>query len=173
MTNRLIQKAIQGDPDAFTELMQSHMQAMYRVARSILRSDEDAADAIQETILCCWRKLDQLKEHKYFKTWMTRILINECNNLLKSRKKYVLDDSFYETPSSSGDFENIEWKETLKALDEKYRLVMILYYMEGFKTSEISRMLEMPEATVRTRLARGRKLLLAIYQTGGERKAVL
>lgn len=161
-----IQRARTGDPDAFTELMKSQMQTMYKVARSILQSDEDVADAIQETILTCWEKLDQLRENRYFKTWMMRILINKCNDLLKNKSEYLLDDRFYEIASPARDFDNIEWKETLKSLDEKYRLVIILYYIEGFKTSEISQILELPESTVRTRLARGREKMSAIYQIG-------
>lgn len=165
---RLLKKAREGDPDAFTELMQSHMQTMYKVARSILRSDEDAADAIQDTILCCWEKLSQLKEDRYFKTWMTRILINNCNDLLKTRDEYLLDDRFYEAAVPFREFDNIEWKETLKSLDEKYRLTIMLYYIEGFKTSEISRILDIPESTVRTRLARGREKMSDIYHIGKE-----
>ena len=77
-TEHLVEKARQKDPDAFTELMQLHLKDMYRTALAILRNDEDAADAIQDTILACWEKLGALKKTQYFKTWMTRILINHC-----------------------------------------------------------------------------------------------
>lgn len=62
------------------------------------------------------------------------------------------------------EFENIEWKETLDALPEKYRLVMMLYYVEGFKISEISQLLELPLGTVKSRLARGRECLTAAFE---------
>lgn len=158
-----IQKAKNGDPDAFTALMQSHMQSMYKVARSILKSDEDAADAIQETILICWEKLGQLKDDRYFKTWMTRILINKCNNLLRDRKLYVTQENLPEPSAFDHNFSNVEWKAAMNSLDEKYRLVIMLYYVEGFKTSEISQIMEIPESTVRTRLARGRERMAVIY----------
>ena len=61
----LIKRAKRGDADAFTELMQSQMQNMYRTARAILMNDEDSADAIQETILICWKKLKDLNYHKW------------------------------------------------------------------------------------------------------------
>jgi RNA polymerase sigma factor (sigma-70 family) len=64
----------------------------------------------------------------------------------------------------------VEWNEMLKLLDEKYRLVIMLYYVEGFKTSEISQILDMPEATVRTRLARGRDKLADMYEIRTERR---
>lgn len=162
--DNLIQKVKEGDPDAFTELMQKQMQSMYKVAKSILRSDEDVADAIQETILCCWEKLSQLKEIRYFKTWMTRILINECNDLLKTKHNFLSDDHLLDIAASDTGFDNIEWNEMLKSLDEKYRLVIMLYYVEGFKTKEISKILEIPESTVRTRLARGREKISVIYE---------
>ena len=73
-----------------------------------------------------------------------------------------------EISENDSGFVNAEWKEALNCLDEKYRLVLMLYYIEGFKTSEISQILEIPESTVRTRLARGRSLLSDTYQ--GERR---
>ena len=63
---RLISQARKGDPDAFTALMESQMQNMYKAARSVLCNDEDIADAISDTILVCWEKFSQLKEDRYF-----------------------------------------------------------------------------------------------------------
>ena len=83
----LIKRAQRRDADAFTELMQSQMQNMYKTAWAMLRNDEDAADAISDTILVCWEKLEQLKQAEFFRTWMTRILINQCNDILRQRKK--------------------------------------------------------------------------------------
>lgn len=76
--NELVNQAKKGDPDAFTELMRSQMQNMYKAARAILNRDEDVADAISDTILACWEHLGSLKQAGYFRTWMTRILINKC-----------------------------------------------------------------------------------------------
>lgn len=165
---KLIQAAKAGDADAFAKLMQLHMQSLYKVAKSILWSDEDIADVIQETIFGCWRSLKDLKETRYFKTWMTRILINKCKDHIRKEQAMFGDEALFGLSEKEDGFENVEWKETLKLLDEKYRLVMILYYIEGFKTKEISQIIEMPEATVRTRLARGRERLAAIYQEKGD-----
>ncbi len=157
--NSLVRKAKQGDPDAFTELMQSQMQNMYKAARSVLYNDEDVADAISETILACWEKIWQLKEEDYFRTWMTRILINKCNDILRKQRNIMLVEEIPEQLSYDRKYENVEWEEALESLDEKYRLIMMLYYVEGFKTGEIGDILSMPESTVRTRLARGRQRL--------------
>jgi RNA polymerase sigma factor (sigma-70 family) len=172
MLIQLVQKAKDGDADAFTQLMQMHMQSMYKVAKSILWSDEDAADAIQDTIFSCWRNLSSLKEAGYFKTWMIRILINKCKDYIRKSQPVFGDEELFGLSSNDAGIENAEWKETLRQLDEKYRLVLMLYYIEGFKTREISQMLDVPEATVRTRLARGRERLSGIYQKNGERSVL-
>ena len=116
---KYIEKAKKGDPDAFTILMQSHMQSMYKVARSILNSDEDVADAIQETILTCWEKLRQLQENRYFKTWMTRILINKCNDLIQEKRQFLLEETVPEVGARDEQFTNVEWKEMLNTLEMK------------------------------------------------------
>ena len=73
---QLVKRSIAGDADAFLELMEKNSLAMYKVARGILDNDEDAADAMQDTILTCFEKIHTLKNPEYFKTWMIRILIN-------------------------------------------------------------------------------------------------
>ena len=78
---QLVKRSISGDADAFLELMEKNSLAMYKVARGILDNDEDAADAMQDTILTCFEKIHTLKNPEYFKTWMIRILINECNKI--------------------------------------------------------------------------------------------
>ena len=161
---KLVNMAKRGDTEAFTQLMQSQMQNMYKTARSILSQDEDVADAISDTILACWEQLGSLKHDGYFRTWMTRILLNKCNDILRKRKQMVWMDEIPETPDVDVGFENSEWKEALNSLSENFRLVVMLYYIEGFKTSEISQILDIPEGTVRSRLARGREQLAGLFQ---------
>ena len=155
----LISQARNGDPDAFTALMESQMQNMYKAARSVLCNDEDIADAISDTILVCWEKLSQLKEARYFRTWMTRILINKCYEQIRKNKPVSVQDQVPDYGYWENKYENIEWTQTLDSLPQRYRLVMILYYVEGFKINEISKMLDMPKGTVKSRLARGREYL--------------
>ena len=77
--NLLIKKARGHDKAAFQQLMEEQMQSLYKVAKAILKNEEDVADAMQDTVLTCWEKIDTLKKDKYFKTWLIRILINHCN----------------------------------------------------------------------------------------------
>ena len=157
----LVKKAKKRDPDAFTELMQLYLKDMYRTALAILLNDEDAADAIGDTILACWEKIDTLKKAKYFKTWMTRILINNCFRIRKNAKiTGTLEE--YEEPVVYDEY-NLEFKEALASLDEKYRVVMTLFYSEGYRIDEIAEILKIPKSTVQTRLQRGREKLARGY----------
>ena len=172
---QLVRRAKKRDPDAFTELMQLHEKDMYRTASAILAQDADIADAIQETILTCWEKIDTLQKNRYFKTWMVRILINKCKDILRSGRRVVCVEEFteQETGSTVESEANLEWKEALQGLDEKYRLIVVLFYAEGLRTAEIGKLLQLPDSTVRTRLARGREQLARYYaetEEGGGRK---
>lgn len=172
---QLVRRSKKRNPDAFTELMQLHEKDMYRTASAILTRDADIADAIQETILTCWEKIDTLQKNRYFKTWMIRILINKCKDILRSERRMVCVEELPEREAESTvEAEaNLEWKEALRGLDEKYRLIVVLFYAEGLRTAEIGKLLQLPDSTVRTRLARGREQLAKYYaetEEGGGRK---
>lgn len=154
----LIKRAKNGDAEAFDLLMRPQLQRMYRIAISMLENEEDAADAIQETVLKCWQKVGQLKNEEYFQTWLTRILINQCKDILKAGKKYVLVEEMPEIEYEDR-YETDDWKAILNNLEEKYRVVMELYYVEGFSTKEIAKLLHIKEVNVRSRMSRGRKQL--------------
>ena len=162
--NNLIERAKQRDAEAFTQLMQSQMQNMYKTARSILSQDEDVADAISDTILACWEQFGSLKHDGYFRTWMTRILVNKCYDLIRANKTVAWEDYIPDPAYREQEYENIEWKQTLDSLSEKYRLIMMLYYVEGFKVSEISQILDLSEGTVKSRLSRGRDRLTEVFE---------
>ena len=140
MERNLIKRAKQGDKDAFLKLMNAQMQTMYKLAWTYLKNEDDVADIVQDTILTCFEKLPTLREEKYFKTWMMKIV------------------TFVER-----EYSNSEWNEMLGVLDEKYRTVLLLYYLENFNTRESSQILDMNESTVRIRLKRGRDKLIREY----------
>lgn len=158
----LIRKAKDRDPDAFTTLMQQQTKDMYRVAIAILMNDEDAADVIQETILDCWERIGTLRENRYFKTWLTRILINNCYDIRRKRENLAPMEEY--EPSAVEDSYNLELKEALAALDEIYRIPMLLHYGQGWKTKEIAELLHVSASTIQTRLARGREKLAVYYR---------
>ena len=105
-----IKRAKKGDIEAFINLMDINKTYMYKVAKSILNNNEDIADAIQETILSCYKNIEKLKEIKYFKTWMTRILINKCNDVIRANKNII----YIEQEKEEGYSENIEQSVSLR-----------------------------------------------------------
>ena len=147
----------------FIQLVESNKQSMYKIARSYLSNDEDIADAIQDAIESCWRNLDQLDKPAYFRTWMTRILIHKCIDIIRKNKREHPVSDFPEYGEVSRELDNSEFNELMNSLDEKYRTILLLYYGEGFKISEIAQLLDMEENTVKTRLSRGRSKFREIW----------
>ena len=151
----LVKKAKFGDSGAFAQLIRMNTQSMYKVAWAYLKNDEDVADAIQETILKCYEKLSTLKKDSYFKTWMIRILINNCNEMLRHKGRVFPTMEMEEGIFEESGYVDCEWKEILASLEEKYQVVM-----------EIAALLEISQNTVLTRLSRARKQLRAEYEGG-------
>lgn len=156
----LLQKARAGDGEAFIRLMEEHKTGMYKVARAYLSRDADVADAMQQTILDCFEKLDSLRSEAFFKTWLIRILINNCKDILRQNRRVQPVEPtsvlWEEMPQEETQGNLAEFLDTLNQLDERYRKVLVLYYVEELKIKEIARLLNCREATVSTWLRRGR-----------------
>ena len=86
---KLVKKAKKGDAEAFIALMEQNRQSMIRIAFAYLGNEEDVADAMQETILSAFEKLDTLRRAEYFRTWLIRILINQCIAMRRHRSRTV------------------------------------------------------------------------------------
>ena len=160
---RLVKQAQAGDKEAFIDLIEHCKQALYKTAIAMLKNDADAADAIQDTVLKCYENLRGLREPRFFKTWLTRILINQCKKIMKQRRNVV---SLYEHPElecEGADTSQGEFLELLNQLEEQYRIVLYLHYVEEFSVKEIGVILELNENTVKTRLSRGQIKLKKIY----------
>lgn len=160
----LVRRARAGDGRAFVELMEGQKSAMYKVARSYLHNDADAADAISEAVLACFEKLDTLRQPQYFRTWMVRILIRKCQDMLRERKRSVPLDEIAEAGREDPGHARVEFLALLDSLDEKYRTVLLLYYGEGFSVGEIAQAMGLKADTVKTRLKRARAGFKMIYE---------
>lgn len=149
-----------GDKEAFSSLIQENKRNLYRVAKGILHHEADVEDAIQMTILKAYENIGKLRVADYFKTWIIRILINECKSMLRKRYRTVyLDNTSQEIASFEDTYENLELQEALYSLKEKLRIVTVLFYYEDLSTKEIAKLLSIPEGTVRSRLSKARTLL--------------
>lgn len=141
------------------EVILASQETMYRVAKTLLRSDADCADAIQEAIVKAFSNLHTLRSDKYVKTWLVRIVINESNTILRKRQKLVsLED--YRLESLPEERETYsELYEAIRHLDEPARLAVTLYYLEGYSVRETADILETTENIVKKRLMRARQQL--------------
>ena len=160
----LLQRARQGDPEAFVLLIEGCRTDLYRVARGFFRSDEDAADAIQQTVLDCYEQLGRLKKLEYFKTWLIRILVNNCNDLLRAGRRYAPETELPETGAPDPGQADAEFRALLDSLDEPYRVVLLLYYGEGLRVREIGTALGLSDEAVKSRLRRGREQARRAYE---------
>lgn len=145
----------------FIESVLEAEQTLYNVSKTILSGDKDCEDAVQNAILKAYEKLDTLKDDKLFKTWIVRILINECYTLIRKNKKSVsIDINDYENIISSEEKEEYsELHSAIQKLPGKIKIAIVLYYVEGYSISEVTKILKIPSGTVKSRLSKGRKLL--------------
>ncbi len=145
------------DKQTFVALVDQRSQTMFRVARSILRNEEDCNDALQEGILKAWASRHKLRDEKFFTTWMTRIIINECHNVYRKQAKYALMAEVADDTHSGGP--NLDLHAALDKLPESLRLPVVLHYVEGYSAKEIASMLRVPVVTIRNRLYSARQKL--------------
>ena len=140
-----------------TLILNSERQ-LYSTAKTILINDQDCADAIQETIVKAFSKIGTLRNDKYAKTWLIRILINECYTLLRKSSKLVSLEGMSEMTEIEAD-QKTDYSDLYRAvnsLKEELRMPVILYYIEDFNIKEIAQILEITEGAVQKRLARAR-----------------
>ena len=155
--NRDVKKAIKGNRSSFEKLILTHKLIMYRVSRTILSRDEDCADAIQEAILKAFQNIHTLREPRYFKTWLIRILLNECYQLHRKRKNLISIDELLEPISQENGYEKIEIEQLLDVLPSEEKQLLKLFYIEDLSIHDLALILDMPENTVKTKLRRARE----------------
>ncbi len=172
----LIKRSLKGDQDAYTELIKSIDIELFRIANSQLNNIDDVNDAIQETIIHSYDKLHTLKNHSYFKTWIIRILINECNNIHRKRKKELglfnkISNSMDIVLSTENEIHakenDIDFDLLIKNLNYDERLILTLYYKNKYTPTEISNILDTSVNTVKSRLLRAKQKLQQLYNKGG------
>lgn len=161
---RLVRKAQQGDKKAFVALIENNQLALYRAAKAILHREEDVEDAVQETICKAFYKLSDLRQPKYFKTWLTRILINCCYDLLRQQKGLVPLEVLPEEGENPERETSLDVQRALQSLGENDRLVLTLFYLNDISVKDIAGMLSISEGAVKQRLSHGRKKFRAAYQ---------
>ena len=141
----------------FTQKLLESEPMLYRIACALLRSETDRQDAMQETALKAWKNRASLREEQYFRTWISRIMVNECHNLHRKNSRYVPVEELPDRPApDSGEQET---RLMLESLPEKQRVPLVLHYLEGFSLEEIARVQHISLALVKYRMHQARKAL--------------
>lgn len=157
-----VEKAKKGDKEAFETIIMEVIDNLYRVAYAILQNKDDASDAVSNATLKAYEKISTLKNLEFFKTWITKIVINESNLIVRQNKKIVFVDTYIESQHDSYTNENeisIDVQQAMKDLDKELKNIVILYYFEDSSIDEISNILNIASGTVKSRLARARTYL--------------
>ncbi|HZG16058.1 MAG TPA: sigma-70 family RNA polymerase sigma factor [Candidatus Bathyarchaeia archaeon] len=154
-----VRKAQQGNSEIFIQLVKQMESSLYSTARAILKKDEDCADALQETILKAYRSLSTLREPHFFKTWLMRILINECNAMLRKRTQTISVAEIPPEASISHNHDYMDLREAVDGLEEQQRLVIVLHYFQDLPLKQVADILGITEGAAKTRLYRARNTL--------------
>ncbi len=130
---------------------------LYRIAFGYLGNEGAAVDAVDEAIFKGYKGRNHLRELDFFDTWMTRILMNECNRVLRHRKREV---SLAELPDTETEWmDNLPLKEAIRCLPDQLRSIVVLRYFGGLTLAETAERLGIPQGTAATRQRRALTLL--------------
>ena len=167
----LVNEAKDGNVEEFVQLIEQNKLKLYKTAKAILIEEEDVNDAIQETLISAYKNREKLKNSKYFTTWIIRILINKCYDIMSKNKVYqnkVIKITELQRAEnrhySQIDIATSDLINALDKLDEDLRLVTVLYYYDDIKVKEISEIMDIPIGTVKSRLSRARERLYEILK---------
>ena len=175
---QLVRKAQRGDKDAFELLVRRHQHRVFAVARGILKRQEDVEDIAQQVFVKAYFSLKRFDQRAAFSTWLYKITVNECWDLLRKKKvrplvyesdlseeqsrQYGAPERQSVSPDVSERLEaQQEVEKLLKGVDERDRLMLILKEVEGFAVEEIAAFLELNANTVKVRLFRARRRIVA------------
>lgn len=167
----LIEKAKKGDEEAFTELIISLETDLYRIAKMRLSCEDDINEAVQETIIQAFKSIKKVRYPEYFKTWIIRVLINNCNRVYKTLnrseeiEKIKEEKNAYQLDEEQS-ISKLDFNILIKTLNYKEKISLTLYYSENLTTKEISKILKEPESTIRNRISRAKIKLKNLYKGG-------
>ena len=173
----LVYKAINKDKKAFEELIQYIRNDLYRVAQTRLENIEDINDSIQNTLLTAYKSIKKLEKPQYFKTWIIKILINECNKVYENNNKRIKlfqkmmnnKKSYTEDNSHIGNVEGkIELEKIYKNLNYEEKICITLFYNSKYQVKEIAEILNISPNTVKSRITRAKQKIKKYYDGGVE-----
>lgn len=182
----LIRKAVMGDEASFETLIFSCKGKAYNIAFRYLHNQEDALDALQESFIKIYRNLSKFNHESSFDTWVYRIVVNTCNDMLKKSKnrpqtegmhkdndgEYVMEIPDYTNLPENRLLEKESASHLMHCLEQlavEQKEIILLRDIQGFSYEEISKILQCSIGTVKSRISRARQKLREIYLDSGYR----
>jgi len=141
----------------FEDIVRRNEDKMLRAAIALMRSKAEAEDAVQDAFVKLFEKAPSFDSEKHETAWLLRVVVNRCKSRLRSFAWKKAAPLLVEYPAQNG--EQRELLETVRALPAKYRIVIHLYYYEGYQTKEIAKMTKQKDSAVREQLTRARRML--------------
>ena len=147
--------------ELFSDLIDICKENLYKIAFSYLKNEQNSLDAVSETIYKAYKNIDKLKNREFFNTWIIKILINSCKTVLKNNKVIYIEE-YNTTKSDNLDILETDFKLSIKIdlynaidkLNDKFKSIIILKYLEDMSIIQISEVLNLPEGTVKVYLRR-------------------
>ncbi|WP_297439474.1 sigma-70 family RNA polymerase sigma factor [uncultured Clostridium sp.] len=158
----LIKKAVKGDKESYVSLIKENKENLYKIAYSYVKDEQRALDILSEATYKGMMNISKLKKEEFFKTWITRILINTAIRELKKEEKYVYteDDSpLIVDESKNSTCEKMDLYSAMDKLKPIYKSVIMLRYFNDMSIDNIAEVLDIPSSTVKSHIRRGKEAL--------------
>ena len=163
----IVKKTKKQEDEAFSKLINTCKEKLYRIAFAYLKNEQNSLDAVSECVYKAYMNMHEVKLPQFFNTWIIRILINSCNDILKKDNKVIYIDEYskinkYRTEIVETEFKiasDIDLYTAIDKLNEKFKSIVILKYLEDMTITQISEILDLPEGTVKVYLRRALGIL--------------
>ncbi|MDE6707055.1 MAG: RNA polymerase sigma factor [Oscillospiraceae bacterium] len=146
------------------ELVNQYGDMLYRICLLSLKNHADAEDAVQEVFLKYFTRAPEFDSENHRKAWLITVALNQCKTIHRQKKRSIPTEPELLKISETISQENHAILDALMQVPEKFRIVLILYYVEGYKIQEIANLIGKSSSAVKMRLSKGRKLLETIYR---------
>lgn len=168
----LIEKAKKGDKEAFTNLILQNQMKLYKIAKARLKNEADIEDVIQETMLILYTKLPKLRDNTKFNIWLYKILMNQCKDKYRRNKISFVSLETVENNKTYSEATNLEdklmYEKILEIFSNQDKMILLLYYSNGYTTKQIAEILNKNENTIKTKLKRMREKIKKNWEGGNE-----
>ena len=148
--------------DGIEQIVDTYGNMLFRLCLITLGNANDAEDAVQETLIKYLQRTSQFENSEHEKAWLITVATNKCKDILRfrSRHSYVDIDEINEYTQ---DFTDSGIMDALMEIPEKFRMVLVLYYVEEYGIEEIAKIIGKTSSAVKMRLQKGRRLLREAY----------